>query len=93
MKSNKTVNDVWNSMTDDQKEFVYAIVGAEDRQKISKDVWNTMTDEQQLCVCAIIGILEKENTSKNKTDVKTAWDTLPGESFYYVGRGNGKTNG
>lgn len=82
--SEETVEDVFNTLTEKQKNVVYAIIAqvtsgeggneekvehADDGEETVEDVFNTLTDKQKDVVYAIIGsIMDKENVQHNEYD-------------------------
>lgn len=66
MANEKTVADVFNTLTEEQKTVVYTLIGQalEDNEKYEKtvaDVFNTLTEEQKTVVYALIGQALEDN--------------------------------
>ena len=66
MANEKTVADVFNTLTEEQKTVVYALIGQvlEDNEKYEKtvaDVFNTLTEEQKTVIYALIGQALEDN--------------------------------
>lgn len=78
----RTVKDVFDTLTEEQKIAVYYIIGAiqnkedddsvshadsDDKDKTVEDVFNTLTEEQKTAVYYIIGKVKEEAESGNKS--------------------------
>ena len=69
MANEKTVADVFNTLTEEQKTVVYALIGQalEDNEKYEKtvaDVFNTLTEEQKIVVYALVGQALEDNENE-----------------------------
>ena len=69
MANEKTVADVFNTLTEEQKTVVYALIGQalEDNEKYEKtvaDVFNTLTEEQKIVVYALLGQALEDNENE-----------------------------
>ena len=72
MANKKTVADVFNTLTEEQKTVVYALIGQalEDNEKNVNvaDVFNTLTEEQKTVVYALIGQALEDNEKYDEED-------------------------
>ena len=76
MDDEKTIADVFNTLTEKQKTVVYALIGQalEDNEKTLADVFNTLvvfntlTEEQKTVVYALIGQALEDNEKYDEED-------------------------
>ena len=70
MDNEKTVADVFNTLTEEQKTVVYTLTGQvlEDNEKTLADVFNTLTEEQKTVVYALIGQALEDNEKYDEED-------------------------
>ena len=75
MDNEKTIADVFNTLTEKQKTVVYALIGQalEDNEKTLADVFNTLvfntlTEEQKTVVYALIGQALEDNEKYDEED-------------------------
>ena len=72
MDNEKTVADVFNTLTEEQKTVVYALIGQalEDNEKNVNvaDMFNTLTEEQKTVVYALIGQALEDNEKYDEED-------------------------
>ena len=88
----KTVKDVFDTFTEEQKTVVYALIGqaledTKSEKEDEKDVFDTFTEEQKTVVYALIGQAledaksEKEDKSKHSDEIEGGNDTMKHNIF------------